>query len=67
VGGRILFTANNSEVQRYAVQQAGRPVPPNCSISVWQGAFIDPRAVKKQVFDPRRALDDDPRPKRRPA
>jgi DNA-binding winged helix-turn-helix (wHTH) protein len=50
------------EVLRYLVEHAGRLVTQRELLdAVWPGAFIEPQAVKKQIFDLRRVLDDPPR------
>jgi DNA-binding winged helix-turn-helix (wHTH) protein/tetratricopeptide (TPR) repeat protein len=59
---RILLTPKGFEVLRYLVEHAGRLVTHRELLdSVWAGAFIEPQAVKKQIFDLRRVLDDPPR------
>jgi len=59
---RILLTPKSFEVLRYLVDHAGRLVTQRELLdAVWLGAFIEPQAVKKQIFDLRRALDDPPR------
>ena len=59
---RILLTPKGFEVLRYLVEHAGRLVTQRELLdAVWPGAFIEPQAVKKQIFDLRRVLDDPPR------
>ena len=59
---RILLTPKSFEVLRYLVEHAGRLVTQRELLeAVWPGTFIEPQAVKKQIFDLRRVLDDPPR------
>ena len=59
---RIQLTPKSFEVLRYLVEHPGRVVTHRELLdSVWPGTFIEPQAVKKQIFDLRRALDDPPR------
>jgi DNA-binding winged helix-turn-helix (wHTH) protein/tetratricopeptide (TPR) repeat protein len=59
---RILLTPKSFEVLRYLVEHAGRLVTQRELLdAVWPGTFIEPQAVKKQIFDLRRVLDDAPR------
>ncbi|HZN96761.1 MAG TPA: winged helix-turn-helix domain-containing protein, partial [Gemmatimonadales bacterium] len=52
---RILLAPKSFEVLRYLVEHAGRLVTQRELLdSVWPGAFIEPQAVKKQIFDLRR-------------
>ena len=59
---RILLTPKSFEVLHYLVEHAGRLITQRELLeAVWPGAFIEPQAVKKQIFDLRRVLDDPPR------
>src|SRR6476660_2147486 len=59
---RILLPPKGFEVLRYLVEHAGRLITQRELLeAVWPGAFIEPQAVKKQIFDLRRVLDDPPR------
>jgi DNA-binding winged helix-turn-helix (wHTH) protein/tetratricopeptide (TPR) repeat protein len=59
---RILLTPKSFEVLRYLVEHAGRLITQRELLdAVWPDAFIEPQAVKKQIFDLRRVLDDPPR------
>jgi DNA-binding winged helix-turn-helix (wHTH) protein/tetratricopeptide (TPR) repeat protein len=59
---RLLLTPKSFEVLRYLVEHAGRLVSQRELLdAVWPDAFIEPQAVKKQIFDLRRVLDDPPR------
>src|SRR6185436_9403601 len=59
---RILLTPKGFQVLQYLVDHAGRLVSPRELLdAVWPDTFIEPQAVKKQIFDLRRALDDPPR------
>ena len=59
---RIPLAPKSFEVLRYLVEHAGRLVTHRELLdSAWPDTFIEPQAVKKQIFDLRRALDDPPR------
>ncbi|HEU5153154.1 MAG TPA: AAA family ATPase, partial [Gemmatimonadales bacterium] len=58
---RILLTPKSFEVLHYLVEHAGRLITQRELLeAVWPGAFIEPQAVKKQIFDLRRVLEDPP-------
>ena len=59
---RILLTPKAFAVLRYLVEHAGRLVTEDELLeAVWPGVFVQPQAVKSQLFDVRRALGDNPK------
>jgi DNA-binding winged helix-turn-helix (wHTH) protein len=58
---RILLTPKGFQVLQYLVEHAGRLITQRELLeAVWPGAFIEPQAVRKQIFDLRQVLDDPP-------
>jgi DNA-binding winged helix-turn-helix (wHTH) protein len=58
---RILLTPKAFQVLQYLVEHAGRLITQRELLeAVWPGTFIEPQAVRKQIFDLRRVLDDPP-------
>ena len=54
---RILLTPKGFQVLQYLVEHAGRLVTQRELLeAVWPGAFIEPQAVRKQIFDLRQIL-----------
>jgi DNA-binding winged helix-turn-helix (wHTH) protein len=59
VDERILLTPKGFQVLQYLVDHAGRLVNQRELLeAIWPDTFIEPQAVKKQIFDLRRILDD---------
>jgi DNA-binding winged helix-turn-helix (wHTH) protein len=59
---RILLTPKAFAVLRYMVEHAGRLVTEDELLeAVWPDTFVQPQAVKSQLFDVRRALGDNPK------
>ena len=59
---RIPLTPKAFAVLRYLVEHAGRLVTEDELLeAVWPGTYVQPQAVKSQLFDVRRALGDNPK------
>jgi DNA-binding winged helix-turn-helix (wHTH) protein len=59
---RIVLTPKAFAVLRYMVEHAGRLVTEDELLeAVWPDTYVQPQAVKGQLFDVRRALGDNPK------